>query len=208
MGAAGIFERRVKGLKIKLAFSGPARRGEAWPPPRQRPQIPRSRRSFLIESPRPRRRLHARRAHRRSAADRPDRRGVRRQGSPAADSDLEQHKEGPDGAAAEKKLANLGCSAAAFPKSTAARASTASPPHAFRKSSAYASFSVSVGAHSGIGTLPIVYFGTEEQKKNICRSFPPANGSAVTASPNRRPVPTRKIRARARCFRPTASIGC
>ncbi|HEY3926879.1 MAG TPA: acyl-CoA dehydrogenase family protein [Candidatus Koribacter sp.] len=27
------------------------------------------------------------------------------------------------------------------------------------------SFSVSYGAHSGIGTLPIVYFGTEEQKK-------------------------------------------
>ena len=33
------------------------------------------------------------------------------------------------------------------------------------KISSYASFSVSVGAHSGIGTLPIVYFGTEEQKK-------------------------------------------
>src|SRR5437016_13285519 len=33
------------------------------------------------------------------------------------------------------------------------------------KISSYGSFSVSVGAHSGIGTLPIVYFGTEEQKK-------------------------------------------
>jgi alkylation response protein AidB-like acyl-CoA dehydrogenase len=33
------------------------------------------------------------------------------------------------------------------------------------KISSYASFSVSLGAHSGIGTLPIVYFGTEEQKK-------------------------------------------
>ena len=33
------------------------------------------------------------------------------------------------------------------------------------KISSYASFSVSVGAHSGIGTLPIVYFGTEEQKR-------------------------------------------
>ncbi len=31
--------------------------------------------------------------------------------------------------------------------------------------STYASFSVSVGAHAGIGTLPIVYFGTEEQKR-------------------------------------------
>ena len=33
------------------------------------------------------------------------------------------------------------------------------------KVSSYGSFSVSAGAHSGIGTLPIVYFGTEEQKK-------------------------------------------
>jgi alkylation response protein AidB-like acyl-CoA dehydrogenase len=32
------------------------------------------------------------------------------------------------------------------------------------KASAYASFSVTMGAHSGIGTLPIVYFGTDEQK--------------------------------------------
>lgn len=31
--------------------------------------------------------------------------------------------------------------------------------------SAYASFGVSHGAHSGIGTLPIVFFGSEEQKK-------------------------------------------
>jgi alkylation response protein AidB-like acyl-CoA dehydrogenase len=33
------------------------------------------------------------------------------------------------------------------------------------KASAYASFSVTMGAHSGIGTLPIVYFGTDEQKR-------------------------------------------
>lgn len=33
------------------------------------------------------------------------------------------------------------------------------------KLSGYGGFSVSFGAHSGIGTLPIVYFGTEEQKK-------------------------------------------
>jgi alkylation response protein AidB-like acyl-CoA dehydrogenase len=31
--------------------------------------------------------------------------------------------------------------------------------------SAYASFGVSHGGHAGIGTVPIVYFGTEEQKK-------------------------------------------
>ena len=33
------------------------------------------------------------------------------------------------------------------------------------KMSRVASFAVSYGGHSGIGTLPIVYFGTEEQKK-------------------------------------------
>src|ERR1700751_2550071 len=33
------------------------------------------------------------------------------------------------------------------------------------KLSAYASFGVSHGGHAGIGTLPIVFFGTEAQKK-------------------------------------------
>lgn len=33
------------------------------------------------------------------------------------------------------------------------------------KLSVYAGFAVTHGAHAGIGTLPIVYFGTEEQKK-------------------------------------------
>src|SRR5262245_21994391 len=33
------------------------------------------------------------------------------------------------------------------------------------KMSRVASFAVSYGGHSGIGTLPIVYFGTEEQKQ-------------------------------------------
>jgi alkylation response protein AidB-like acyl-CoA dehydrogenase len=32
------------------------------------------------------------------------------------------------------------------------------------------SFSVAIAAHTGIGTLPILYFGTPEQKKNIFRS--------------------------------------
>src|SRR5437868_14409956 len=33
------------------------------------------------------------------------------------------------------------------------------------KLSLYGGFAVTHGAHAGIGTLPIVYFGTEEQKK-------------------------------------------
>ena len=33
------------------------------------------------------------------------------------------------------------------------------------------SFSVAVAAHTGIGTLPILYFGTEEQKKKYLITF-------------------------------------
>ena len=46
------------------------------------------------------------------------------------------------------------------------------------KLSSYASFSVSVGAHSGIGTLPIVYFGTEEQKRKYLPKI--ASGEWIT----------------------------
>src|SRR6201996_2361079 len=41
------------------------------------------------------------------------------------------------------------------------------------------SFSVSYGAHSGIGTLPIVYFGTEEQKKKYLPKL--ASGEIIGA---------------------------
>src|ERR1700691_5134428 len=64
------------------------------------------------------------------------------------------------------------------------------------KISSYASFSVSVGAHSGIGTLPIVYFGTEEQKRKYlpklstgewiacyCLSEPQAGSDAQASRP-------------------------
>ncbi|HYG97854.1 MAG TPA: acyl-CoA dehydrogenase family protein [Terriglobales bacterium] len=41
------------------------------------------------------------------------------------------------------------------------------------------SFSVSIAAHTGIGTLPIVYFGTEEQKKKYLPKF--ASGEWISA---------------------------
>jgi alkylation response protein AidB-like acyl-CoA dehydrogenase len=47
------------------------------------------------------------------------------------------------------------------------------------KLSVYASFAVSQGAHSGIGTLPIVFFGTEEQKKKYLPSL--ATGEKLAA---------------------------
>src|SRR5438874_6533275 len=43
--------------------------------------------------------------------------------------------------------------------------------------SKYAGFAVSWGGHTGIGTLPIVFFGTEEQKKK----YLPRLGSVETA---------------------------
>ncbi len=41
------------------------------------------------------------------------------------------------------------------------------------------SFSVAMSAHSGIGTLPILYFGTDEQKQNIFPTWPQENGKEV-----------------------------
>lgn len=43
------------------------------------------------------------------------------------------------------------------------------------------SFALSVGAHVGIGTLPIVYFGTPEQKKKYLPDLPAAGSSRPTA---------------------------
>jgi alkylation response protein AidB-like acyl-CoA dehydrogenase len=45
--------------------------------------------------------------------------------------------------------------------------------------SAYASFGVSHGAHSGIGTLPIVFFGSDEQKKKYLPAL--ATGEKLAA---------------------------
>ena len=45
----------------------------------------------------------------------------------------------------------------------------------------YAGFATTWGGHTGIGTLPIVYFGTEEQKKKyLPQARPPAKSSAPT----------------------------
>jgi alkylation response protein AidB-like acyl-CoA dehydrogenase len=68
----------------------------------------------------------------------------------------------------------------------------------------YAGFATTWGAHSGIGMLPIVYFGTEEQKKNICRAWPQEKRLALTPCRKRLPVPTRSIAVPEPCFRPMA----
>jgi butyryl-CoA dehydrogenase len=79
--------------------------------------------------------------------------------------DLEQHKRGLMPSLL-KKAAELGLLGSGTPEEYGGSGlDKVSSSLLSEKISAYASFSVSVGAHAGIGTLPIVYFGTEEQKK-------------------------------------------
>jgi len=80
-------------------------------------------------------------------------------------SDLEQHKPGllPQ---LLKKAGEIGLLGGGVPDEYGgAGLDKISSVQLAEKLSAYASFGVSHGGHSGIGTLPIVFFGTEEQKK-------------------------------------------
>src|SRR3972149_5927793 len=80
-------------------------------------------------------------------------------------SDLEQHKPGLMPGLL-KKAGELGLLGSGVPEEYGGSGlDKVSSTLLSEKVSTYASFSVSVGAHSGIGTLPIVYFGTEEQKR-------------------------------------------
>jgi len=79
--------------------------------------------------------------------------------------ELEQHKEGLMPALV-KKAGELGLLGGGVPEAYGgAGLDRISGTVLAEKLSAYASFAVTHGAHAGIGTLPIVYFGTEEQKK-------------------------------------------
>src|SRR5216683_2258654 len=80
-------------------------------------------------------------------------------------SDLEQHKPGLL-AQLLKKAGEIGLLGGGVPDEYGgAGLDKVSSVQLAEKLSAYASFGVSHCGHSGIGTLPIVYFGTEEQKK-------------------------------------------
>ena len=79
--------------------------------------------------------------------------------------DLELHKEGLM-AGLVKKAGELGLLGGGIPEEYGGSGlDKVSSTLLSERYSTYASFSVSAGAHSGIGTLPIVYFGTEEQKR-------------------------------------------
>ncbi len=79
--------------------------------------------------------------------------------------ELEQHKEGLMPLLL-KKAGELGLLGGGIPEEYGGSGlDKISATVLAEKLAGYASFAVSHGAHSGIGTVPIVYFGTEEQKK-------------------------------------------
>ena len=80
-------------------------------------------------------------------------------------AELEQHKEGlmPQ---LLKRAGEVGLLGGGIPEEYGgAGLDKVSTTVLSEKLSAYASFGVTHGGHAGIGTVPIVYFGTEEQKK-------------------------------------------
>ena len=108
--------------------------------------------------------------------------------------ELEAHKEGLM-AQMLKKAGEIGLLGGAIPEEYGgAGLDKISSTVLAEKLSGYASFAVSHGGHSGIGTIPIVYFGTEEQKKkylpkiatgellsSYCLSEPQAGSDSLAA---------------------------
>jgi alkylation response protein AidB-like acyl-CoA dehydrogenase len=108
--------------------------------------------------------------------------------------DLELHKEGLM-AQLLKKAGEIGLLGGAIPEAYGGSGlDKISATVIAEKIAAYASFAVSHGGHAGIGTIPIVYFGTEEQKKKYlpriasgellscyCLSEPQAGSDALAA---------------------------
>ena len=87
-------------------------------------------------------------------------------------SALEQHKEGLM-AQMLKKAGEIGLLGGAIPEEYGgAGLDKVSSTVLAEKLAAYGSFAVSCGGHSSIGTIPIVYFGTEAQKKKYLPLLP------------------------------------
>jgi alkylation response protein AidB-like acyl-CoA dehydrogenase len=92
--------------------------------------------------------------------------------------DLEMHKEGLM-AQLLKKAGELGLLGGTIPEEYGGSGlDKISATVLAEKLAGYASFAVSHGAHAGIGTIPIVYFGTEEQKKKYLPKI--ANGELLS----------------------------
>ncbi len=120
--------------------------------------------------------------------------------------ELEQHKEGLM-AQLLKKAGDLGLLGGGIPEAYGGSGlDKVSATVLAEKLAGYASFAVSHGAHAGIGTVPIVYFGTEEQKKKYlpkiatgellscyCLSEPQAGSDALASRTRAVLSPTGRI---------------
>ena len=69
----------------------------------------------------------------------------------------------------------------------------------------YGGFATTWGGHTGIGTLPIVYFGTEEQKKKYLPRLATGEIVGAYALSEASSDPTRSTAEPAPSFRPMAS---
>jgi alkylation response protein AidB-like acyl-CoA dehydrogenase len=80
--------------------------------------------------------------------------------------DLEAHKDNQPMVQALKKAGEIGLLGGGIPEAYGGTGlDKISATILAEKLASYGSFAVSHGGHAGIGTVPIVYFGTEEQKK-------------------------------------------
>ena len=116
-------------------------------------------------------RLHARAAHRRASADRPDRAGVRRQRSAAGARPARAEGLGARARAASSAAATSACSASTCPKPTAASASTRSRrSSSARRWRASASFGATFGAHANLTVAAAACCSAPRRRsRNTCR---------------------------------------
>ncbi len=96
-----------------------------------------------------------------------------------------------------------------FPNSTAAcRLDKVTSAIVADRLAKYGGFSTTWGAHACIGTLPIVYFGTEEQKKKYLPGLASGTTVGAYALSESSSDPTRSIAAPGPRSLPTANTTC
>ena len=154
-------------------------RGEIWLRLQQCPTTKISGGSFLIEERRARRCFHSGRFHRAALSDRANGRRIRQQGNRSqyrtdgAQGVLRHSRTGEEGrrTGTERRGYSRAYGGMQMDKVTSAIIAD--------RLAKYGGFSTTWGAHTCIGTLPIVYFGTEEQKKKYLPGL--ASGEMVGA---------------------------
>ena len=153
------------------------------------------------------RRLHARAAERRAADDRPDRRGVHRQGSPARARSARAEGLGAGADARRSAAASWGCWRRTCRKPTAASISTRSRRWSSARRSAAARRSRRRSARRrGWRSRRSSASARRSRSRSTCRASCRRRSSAPTRSANRDPDRTRSARARRATRQPDGSF--